>query len=79
MKIFTFKHVAVAAAALIALGGCCGTSVPGPLTTGEDTIVSTKYGKIQGYNDAGSIPSRAFSMPRQSASCLPSIPTSSTV
>ena len=42
MKIFTFKHVAVAAAALIALGGCCGTSVPGPLTTGEDTIVSTK-------------------------------------
>ena len=53
MKIFTFKHVAVAAAALIALGGCCGTSVPGPLTTGEDTIVSTKYGKIQGYNDAG--------------------------
>ena len=53
MKTFTLKHVAVAAAALIALGGCCGTSVPGPLTTGEDTIVSTKYGKIQGYNDAG--------------------------
>ena len=53
MKIFTFKHVAVAAAALLALCGCCGTSVPGPLTTGEDTIVSTKYGKVQGYNDAG--------------------------
>ena len=53
MKALKTFRVAVAAAALLALGGCCGTSVPGELTTGEDSIVSTTYGRIQGYNDAG--------------------------
>lgn len=38
---------------VILMSGCCGDSYPGPVTTGEDTIAQTTYGRIQGYNDAG--------------------------
>ena len=43
--------VAAMAAALLCCG--CSDNVPGPLTTGEDSIANTKYGKVQGYNDDG--------------------------
>ena len=48
----SFRFSALFAVALL-LAGCCGKSVPGPLTTGEDSIATTVYGKVQGYNDDG--------------------------
>ena len=48
------KIMIIAAAVLLC---ACGSdrqgAVPGPITTGEDCIVSTVSGKILGYNDAG--------------------------
>ena len=48
-----FRLLAVCASGFFLLAGCCCNSVPGPLTTGEDSIASTLYGKVQGYNDDG--------------------------
>ena len=45
--------IIVAAVLLCACGNDRQGAVPGPITTGEDCIVSTAYGKILGYNDAG--------------------------
>ena len=45
--------IIVAAVLLCACGNDRRGAVPGPITTGEDCIVSTAYGKILGYNDAG--------------------------
>lgn len=43
--------IVVMAAAALCSG--CNDNVPGPLTTGKDTIAKTIYGKVQGYNDDG--------------------------
>ena len=46
----------IAAGAALLCCACCNDrqgGVPGPITTGEDCIVSTASGKILGYNDAG--------------------------
>lgn len=45
--------IIVAAVLLCACGNDRQGAVLGPITTGEDCIVSTAYGKILGYNDAG--------------------------
>ena len=45
--------IIVAAVLLCACGNDRRGAVPGPITTGEDCIVNTAYGKILGYNDAG--------------------------
>lgn len=42
----------VAMAAAVLCSGC-NDNVPGPLTTGKDSIAKTIYGKVQGYNDDG--------------------------
>ncbi|MBQ0043940.1 MAG: carboxylesterase/lipase family protein [Bacteroidales bacterium] len=40
-------------AAILAASCCNSSSVPGPITTGEDSIAHTIYGDIQGYCDDG--------------------------
>ena len=51
------KKILTIAAGVALLLCSCGNdrqgAVLGPITTGEDCIVSTAYGKILGYNDAG--------------------------
>lgn len=49
---FNKLSLIVTMAAAFMCSGCCD-NVPGPLTTGKDTIAKTKYGKVQGYNDDG--------------------------
>ena len=50
------KSLILAAAAALLLCACANNSQPvrkGPITTGDDCIVTTTSGKIMGYNDAG--------------------------
>lgn len=44
--------LALASAGLL-LAGCCCDNRQGPITTGEDSIAQTSYGRIQGYCDDG--------------------------
>ena len=56
-KLFYMMKKALILAACAALLCACANdrqgSVPGPITTGDDCIVTTTAGKILGYNDAG--------------------------
>ncbi|MCR4859625.1 MAG: carboxylesterase family protein [Bacteroidales bacterium] len=47
------KYLIIVAGALLLLCGCGQSTGKGPITTGEDCIVSTDSGKIMGYNDDG--------------------------
>jgi len=46
------KYLLVLCLSATALCSCCN-NVPGPITTGDDCIAQTVYGKILGYNDDG--------------------------
>ena len=47
------KILILAAGAVLLLCGCANDTRKGPVTTGDDCIVTTTAGKIMGYNDAG--------------------------
>lgn len=49
------KLLPAVAACVMVLSGCCNNSPshPGPITTGEESIAQTIYGKLQGYCDDG--------------------------
>lgn len=49
------RKLIIIAAAALCLAGCCSNQpqVRGPITTGDDCIATTKYGKLLGYNDDG--------------------------
>ncbi|MCQ2134340.1 MAG: carboxylesterase family protein [Bacteroidales bacterium] len=49
------KAIPALVAGVIAMSSCCNqtTSHPGPITTGDDSIAQTIYGKVQGYCDDG--------------------------
>lgn len=49
----TLHSIIILAASALLFAGCCNDSVPGPITTGEDSIARTTYGRIQGYCDDG--------------------------
>ena len=51
------KYLILTAFAALLLCGCAGNTstapVKGPILTGDDCIVATTFGRIEGYNDAG--------------------------
>lgn len=49
----TLRLTAALAFASAVVVSCNNSTTPGPLTTGDDCIATTEYGKVLGYNDDG--------------------------